>query len=84
MSFQNTFRNVNSSSSSPREYFINYNNYGTGLSTISNTFYYIFGSSGSSAQSSSSSKSSNSSFYLDLGSLGVSCVCDESNCGLRN
>jgi hypothetical protein len=82
MSFQKTFRNTNSSSTSAREYFINYNNDGTGLSTISNTFYYIFGISSSPRQASNTS--SNSSFYLDLGSLGASCIGDESNCDLRN
>ena len=85
MSFQNTFRNTNSSSSSSssaREYFTNYNNNGTGLSTITSAFYYIFGMSNSSPQVSNTS--SNSGFYLDLESLGVSCVCDESNCDLRN
>lgn len=81
MSFQNTFRNTNSSTSA-REYFTNYNNNGTGPSTISSTFYYIFGMSNSPQQASNTS--SNSSFYLNLKSLGASCIGDESNCDLRN
>jgi hypothetical protein len=88
MSFQNTFRNTNgSSSSTAREYFINYNNIGTGFTPITNVINFIWGTSSKEADSPSlinTFSTKTHSYSPNLESLGGSCICTSSNSKFKN